>query len=70
MLSGLGKIDEFLQIFKTFSVEFQHATVLHVSDKTDLNISGPSVVRFNSFGKSSILMREVSSIEKRSDLIL
>lgn len=62
MLSGLGKIDEFLQILKLFPWNFRHATILHVSDKTDLNISGPSVVRFNSFGKSSILMREVSCI--------
>lgn len=60
----------FYKFLKLFPWNFQHATVLHVSDKTDLNISGPSVVRFNSFGKSSISMREVSSIEKRSDLIL
>ena len=60
----------FYKFLKLFPWNFRHATVLHVSDKTDLNISGPFVVRFNSFGKSSILMREVSSIEKRSDLIL
>ena len=52
----------FYKFLKLFPWNFQHATVLHVSDKTDLNISGPSVVRFNSFGKSSILMREVSFI--------
>lgn len=62
MLSGLGKIDEFLQIFKTFSVEFSACHRFARECQKDLNISGPSVVRFNSFGKSSILMREVSSV--------
>lgn len=52
----------FYKFLKLFPWNFRHATVLHVSDKTDLNISGPSVVRFNSFGKSSILMSEVSCI--------